>query len=84
MIHNVAYRVYEAGLVSDDYFDVDWQMIADADSTLVELLPTEMVDQLESYLVQLVGILFADTEDYDPEFVHDSEGNSRFLMPMEV
>ena len=84
MVHNVAYRVHEAALVPDDYFDVDWQLIADADTALIELLPSDIVDQLESYLVQLVGILFEDTDDYDPECVYDSEGNRRFLMPTDV
>ncbi len=84
MIHNVAYRVHEAGLVTDDYFDVDWQLIADADTALIELLPSDIVDELERYLVQLVGILFADVDDYDPEGVYDSDGNLRFLMPTEV
>lgn len=84
MIHNVAYRIVETGLVDGDYFGVDWGAIAAADTVLLDCLPIEIVDALEAYLVQLVSVLFEGVEGYEPGFVVDGAGNARFFMPAEL
>lgn len=84
MIHNVAYRVVEAGVVDSDHFAVDWDDLAWADELVRDVLPDDVVHHLEAYLVQLVGLMFGGLDDYRPTYVEDEDGIPRFFIPVPV
>lgn len=70
LIHNVAYRLAEAGIVPANMFSLDWSRIAAADPVVVACLPQMVRYQLENYLNQLLALISAEINSYSPQFVH--------------
>ncbi|MCK4513246.1 toll/interleukin-1 receptor domain-containing protein [bacterium] len=70
LIHNVAYRLVEAGIIPVSMFSVDWSRIAAADRVAVACLPQMVRYQLENYLNQLLALISAEMSSYVPQFVH--------------
>jgi len=74
LIHNTAYRLVEAGLVPAGAFPVQWDRVASADTIAAACLPPMIRQELENYLIQLLGLIAAEVNAYSPQFTHDRAG----------
>jgi uncharacterized membrane protein YkvA (DUF1232 family) len=75
LIHNVAYRCIESGLLAAEQFSVDWNRIAMADHFALHLFPPQVKSALEGLLAQHASLVAhqmrafepAETEDYSTQ-----------------
>lgn len=80
LINNLAFRVQEFAQFEPTPFPVDRDDLIESDEFARIVLPEHVVDQLEGYLVQLVGLLFGHAEDYEPTYYLDEHRVPRFFM----
>jgi uncharacterized membrane protein YkvA (DUF1232 family) len=69
LIHNTAWRLIESGIVQQNLFAVDWQRIQIADGLVRRILPPVIMTQLENLLMQYIGLIAAEIQGYQPQFV---------------
>ena len=75
LIHNVAYRCIESGLLAAEQFSVDWNRIAMADHFALHLFPPQVKASLDAILAQQSHLVAhqmrafepAETEDYSTQ-----------------
>ncbi len=80
LIHNVAFRIKEAFQFDPDPFPVDWGDLITADEMARAELPVEILEELESILTEVIGILFGGGDGYAPVLYLDENRVPRFFM----
>ncbi len=61
IIHNTAYTLVQAGIVNAQYFGVDWNMLIAANQIVVQYLPQQVTIQLNTMMMNLLGIIAQET-----------------------
>ena len=68
LILNTVYRLIEANLVPANILVIDWHAIIEADQMAVQILPVEVRGVLEQYVRQMLGLIVAEVQAYQPQF----------------
>lgn len=68
LIHNTAYRLIEAGILPGNLVLVNWQEIITADQIVSNLIPNEIIQVLDQYVRQMLGLIVAEVQSYQPSF----------------
>jgi hypothetical protein len=79
LIHNTAYRLVESNLVPASQFSVRWDRIVTADRVVIACLPEEILEELEAYMMELLGMIASEMAAYQPQFVHVSQDYHPFM-----
>ena len=80
VVNNVAFRLHEAGLMLADDLPVDLDDIISGDLFTRYVIPEEVLDALEQFMVQIAGALCEAFPAYEPSHVIDEDGRTRFFM----
>ena len=79
IVHNTAWRLIESGVLEQGLFAVDWQRIQIADGLVRRILPPVIMTQLENLLMQYIGLIAAESQAYQPQFVTAGNGYGPFM-----
>lgn len=68
LILNTVYRLVEANLVPANILVIDWPAIVEADQMTIQIIPAEVRNVLEQYVRQMMGLIVAEVQAYQPQF----------------
>lgn len=71
LIHNTAYRLIEAGLLSVTLLPFNWQRIASADDVALHYIPQTILNRLEALLLLFMRMMALKARHYQPSFHND-------------
>jgi WD40 repeat protein len=83
LVHNLAYRVVEAGLVTADGLGENWLKALRADVLVRELLSGEVLHGLEALLLQWMDELATEVVGYEPHLPANASGHHEPVMPLD-
>ena len=79
LIHNVAYRLVESGIIAPNIGSIAWDRISYADQITVACLPQMVRYELENYLNQMLTVISAEVSGYVPQFVYGENTYHPFM-----
>lgn len=80
LVHNLAFRVVEAGLARPDEFPGEWMRIVAADGLVLQLLAGDVLHGLEELLLELLDEIAGESPQYAPSFASDTTGHFEPVM----
>ena len=75
LVHNLAFRAVEAGVVVSNELPSEWIRVVSADALVISLLPDEVRHGLEALTLALMNDLAEESLDYQPDFAIATDGH---------
>lgn len=79
LILNTAFRLVESGVIPVQNVPIDWQTVVQADYIVRAILPPQVLTVLEHYLMQVLNLIAAEIQAYQPWMTPAGHGYSPFL-----